>query len=209
MKAQNKSKIAYLFREIGEVDDALVQEALAYRPKRTAFERILMVAACLTLSLMLCFGVLLISLRSKDAPNDQGKPPLEDGHVAYSLDQLLLAQADSGSYTVLQSVEKAEFFGGRGYIVWQYADSNELFVSRALSDAELLRLTDTVGKGASVGEQSPALSCRVWLILGNGEVISPYLKESCGNRGYAELFDYDVEVLPTDEFIACVSDILS
>ena len=29
MKAQNKPKIAYLFRELGEVDDALLQEAIS------------------------------------------------------------------------------------------------------------------------------------------------------------------------------------
>ena len=208
MKAQNKAKIAYLFREIGEVDDALVQEALVYRPKRTAIPRVLMVAACLAMSFLLCFGLVVISMRVKDS-GGQMKPSTEEAPVADSLDQLLLSQADSGSYTTLQSVKEADFFGGCGYVVWQYADSTELCVSRALTDAELNRLTREVGRGTSVGEQSPSLTCRVWLILGNGEVISPYLKESAGNRGYAELFDYDAELLPNDEFISCVSDILS
>ena len=210
MKALNKQKIAYLFRELGEVDDALLQEAITYRPQRSAFPRVLMVAACLTLSFLLCFGVLLISLRTKGGANNPEQPSAEDiANNASSLDQLLLAQADTDCYTLLQSVDQADFFGGKGYVVWQYADSTELCVSRALTDAELRRLTSTAGKGRSVGEQSPTLSCRVWLILGNGEVITPYLKESSGNRGYAELFDYDVELMPSDEFISCVSDILS
>ena len=190
------------------MDDALVQEAFVYRPKRSAVPRMLVVAACLAMSFVLCFGLVLISMRVKDTAG-QMKPSTEETPQSPSLDQLLLAQADSGSYTVLQSVDEAEFFGGCGYVVWQYADSTELCVSRALSDAELNRLTREVGKGTSVGEQSPSLTCRVWLILGNGEVISPYLRESAGNRGYAALFDYDAELMPNDEFISCVSDILS
>jgi hypothetical protein len=209
MKEQNKPKIAYLFRELGEVDDALLQEAITYRPQRVAFPRVWMVAACLAMSFLLSFGAVMIALHTNGWDGPQEQPPFEDASRLLSLDQLLLEQADSGSYTVLQSVNEADFFGGCGYVVWQYADSTELCVSRALSETELSRLTHSVGDGTSVGEQSPTLSCRVWLILGNGEVISPYLKESAGNRGYAELFDYDAELIPSEEFISCVSDILS
>ena len=210
MKAQNKPKIAYLFRELGEVDDALLQEAISYRPQRASIPRVLMVAACLAMSFLLCFGAVMIALRVNNGRNDNTDPPTEDviGSAA-TLDQLLLAQADVAHYTTLQTPDEADFFGGRGYVVWQYADSDELCVSRALTDAELSRLTRTVGSGTAVGEQSPTLSCRVWVILGNGEVLSPYLKESAGNRGYAELFDYDAELMPSKEFISCVSDILS
>lgn len=209
MNAKNKPKIAYLFRELGEIDEALLQEALTYRPRRTAFPRALMLAACLTLSFLLCFGTVLIALRANGGKNDLENPPLEDTKGNVTLDQLLLAQADVGHYTTLQTPDDADYFGGKGYVVWQYADSNELCVSRALSDNELTTLTCAVKKGTSVGEDAPTLSCRVWVILGNGEVISPYLRESAGNRGYAELFDYDAELIPSEEFVSCVSDILS
>ena len=135
MKPQQKQKIAYLFRELGEVDDALLQEALIYRPQRNMLSRVLMVAACLTMSFLLCFGVLLISLRSKDSANDFDPPPMSDTPNASSLDQLLVTQAEIGIHTTLQSADEADFFGGKGYVVWQYADGT-VSVTQGLERSE-------------------------------------------------------------------------
>ena len=213
MNAKKNQKTAYLFREIGNVDDALLQEAIAYRPQRSAAPRVLLIAACLSLSILLSFGAILIAMRAgsnlPDGSTDKNESPSTNLPVTQTLDQLLLGQMGKDAYTTVTSEEELDYFGGKGYVVWQYADSTELCVSRALSENELDLLTKSIGKGTSVGQSSPAFSCRVWLILGDGSVVTPYLKSSEGNVGSAELFDYDAELIPTNEFTSRLSEILS
>ena len=210
MKSRNAEKTKYLFRAIGEIDDRLVQEAAFYRPHRSAFSCVMLVAACLSLSLVLSAGAfLLTNRRGNEQEDDVGKvPPTSESPSTVALDTLLLNQRDTASYTTVSSAEELDLFSGEVRVVWQYADSEEVCVSRALTVRESANLAAHFGSGANVGDASPALSCKVWIALGDGTVVSPYLKASAGNLG-TELFDYNAEILPTQGFISCISEILA
>ena len=207
MKNRNAEKTKYLFRAIGEIDDRLVQEAAFYRPRRSALSRVMLVAACLSLSLVLSVGAFLLANR-RDSVKDEGTPPASGTPAVANLDVLLLNQRDNASYTTVSSAEELDLFSGEVRVVWQYADSNEICVSRALTVRESANLTAHFGSGTNVGDESPMLSCKVWITLGDGTVVSPYLKASAGNLG-TELFDYNAEILPTQGFISCISEILA
>ena len=130
---------------------------------------------------------------------------VENNPVAYeSLDALLTDSV--GYYASNQSVESLGYTDS-AKLVWQEADSKELYVCY-LSEAELARLQREMGRGEEVGERSPELNMKVWVLDGEGNVRSPYLKPTVGNTG-CEIFDYEAEIMPTESLIQCISEILS
>ena len=213
MNERKKENAARLFRAIGELDDQLLEEALHYAPpRRQAFSRVLLLAATLTLSLGLLVATLAVTMRQ--GGKNQAPPLLDESTNASEqepteLDELLCDVRHSDTHTTLPSSEEIPFFDGKSYLVWQYADSEEFCISRALTEEELSELHFALDEGEVVGEESPTLSCRVWVVYGNGSVISPYLRPSKGNVASAALFAYEAEQIPSDAFVSCISDILN
>ena len=70
-------------------------------------------------------------------------------------------------------------------------------------------MTREIPKGTPVGESPQALSYRVWIVMGDGSVVTPHLKPSDGNVGSAELFDYNAELIPSQAFNSQISEILN
>ena len=208
MRGTNAEKTKYLFRAIGGIDDRFLQEALCYRAlRRSTVSRVMTLAACLSLVLALSVGAFLLTNR-RDSVGPDDAPPAAEVPAGAALDRLLLDQRDTVSHTTLSSPEELDLFSGQARVVWQYADSSEICVSRALTEREVATLRAHLGNGTSVGDASPSLSCSVWIALGDGTVVTPYLKSSAGNTG-TELFDYNAEILPTQGFISCISEILA
>ena len=210
MRHTKEEKIAYLFDEIGSISDVLITEAAYYRPKkrRVPVLKYVGMAACLLLCCVLLFRVgglvgdfFSIFDKSTESP--------EDTQTVDSLDALLTQHEGDLQYTTLGSVGELDLFGGQAYLVWQEEGSDELCVSRPLQTYEVKNLKTRISSGQSVGadpQSSP--TCRVWIVCGDGTVITPYLKLSDGNIGVGELFDYDPELNPSSSFISYVSDIL-
>ena len=200
MKSDKQKKALELFESIGQIDDSLLQEAMEYRPHRLSFSRFLPLAAALLLCVILSVSILTVALRNAFSP-----PPAVE--TAKTLDEALLALRDQ-SPDVLEAESDVPFFDGSAYLVWQYESDGTLCISRPLNADEVKSLGKQFGQGERIGSESAPLSCRVWLLIGNGDVYSPYLSYSAGNVGKACLFDYEAELLPTDAFVATVSDIL-
>ena len=226
-----KTKAERLFRAIGEIDDNLLQEAMLYRPARkTAFSRVILLAATLSAFAVLVVAGTVIAMRGQNGtPNT---PPVSEDHTpnapsyseqesangeseAVALDVLLKGvlmhpgtDAPTGAtYTAVQDASDLPFRTGRAHIVWEY--NGTYYISRALTAREIATLTGELGKGERVGEQSPALSCKVWILLSDGTVVSPYLEPSTGNTANSSLFDYEAELIPSDAFLSYVSGILN
>ncbi len=215
MNRKKLEKTAYLFSAIGEIDDVLVAEAQLYQVQvKSRSPRWLLIAATLMLALALTLSTVLVAMigNGKDSlPPDEIDPEQsEDGVTAFSdLDQLLLDRRDSASYTQLSSADSIPFLEKESYLVWQYADSDAYCISRALTDGEVEELIKGVQRSKQVGEESPALSCRVWVVSKDGTVFTPYLIPSAGNLEYAALFDYNAELIPSKELLSCISQILN
>lgn len=206
MKSNKEQKARDLFESVGEIDDTILQDALTYVPqKRRQLQwRLLPLAACL----ILCTALLLASLRflrpSQATPPNAGL----QGDGGASLDAILLELRDRDVGQSVTSEQAVPFFDGYAYLVWQYRDSGELCISQALSGQELASLSAEFGKGERIDSDSASQACRLWLVLGNGEVYSPYLPLSSGNVGQADLFDYEAELRLSDGLIAAVTGIL-
>ena len=210
MKNKKQRKAELLFDAIGRLDDRLLQDALTWRPRnRLAITRALLMAATLSLSAVIMVSGILLALRRDNEQKADFTPnnDTEQTLPTISLDATLFARRDNGSYETV-STEKLSFYDGKARIVWQYADSDQLCVSRELTRQELATLKAELGKGERVGTDSPSLRCSVWILCGNGEVLSPYLEASSGNVGQGELFDYEAELIPSDTLTSCISGIL-
>ena len=199
-------KAAFLLDEIDNVSDVYLQEALSYR-KQSALTRPWIAAVACILAVVLVGGGLLYS-PVVDLFNkfDKAESPQEEQPVA-TLDGFLVANRTALNCTVL-AADEIDYFGST-YLVLQYEGDETLQRSRNLTAREVERINSLLGSGEAVGTSSPELLCRVWLVCEDGTVLSPYLKNTEGNKGHAVLFDYEAEILPSSSLISCISDILN
>jgi hypothetical protein len=203
MNRNKMNKAAFLFDEIGNVGDLYLQEALTYRKKRVNLRPWIAAAACL-LVVVLVGGLLRPPVLDNILGGEKAEP---EAQAPVTLDAFLDANRATLSCTEVQENE-IDYFGST-YLILQYEGDTAFYRSRNLTEREVDRILGLLGKGDEVGTSSPALLCRVWLVCEDGTVLSPYLKNTDGNKGHAVLFDYEAEILPSSSLISCISDILN
>lgn len=224
MKQDRLQKSEYLFREIGNIHDRWVTEAMTYQPKRSPIPRVLLIAASIALSTALLVSTLLVGLHQstpkgntnagtnqEDSADIGGNSNSPDKNFAsFELDALLLEYktAPSESFTVLPSPIAINFFSNKVQVAWQYLDSSAVYISRALTEDEILRMEKNLDSSTNATNTINQPQCKIWILYGDGRVVSPYLHPSIGNTGAGELFDYHIEVIPNAEFSSCLSEIL-
>lgn len=199
-------KAAFLLDEIGNVSDVYLQEALAYKKSRWNARPWIAAVACI-LAVVIVGGGLLTSPLLKNVFDGSNKAEQPQAATPATLDSFLSANRETLSCTKI-AADEVNYFGST-YLVLQYEGDETLYRSRNLTDREVERINELLGKGDSVGANSPDLLCRVWLVCEDGTVLSPYLKNTDGNKGHAVLFDYEAEILPSSSLISCISDILN
>ncbi len=218
-------KTEYLLSMVGEIDDILLEEAVSYKKKRKKTFLVPLVAACvavcmtvmfaLPLSVMIPLGFILFENQNgaegpelnnpSDVTEGVGDEDFSPNGYA-TLDLILDAERLGEDHTVLDSFEELSYIGDAS-LVWQYEDSDDVYVVK-LTEAEFTSVQRNMGKGGQVGESSPELSCRVWVLDGKGSVSTPYLKDGAGNEGCG-IFDYEAEIIPDENFVKCISEILN
>ena len=203
MNRNKMNKAAFLFDEIGNVGDLYLQEALTYRKKRVNLRPWIAAAACL-LVVVLVGGLLRSPVLDNIFGGEKAEPETQ---APVTLDAFLDANRATLNCTEVQENE-IDYFGST-YLILQYEGDEAFYRSRNLTEREVDRILGLLGKGDEVGTSSPALLCRVWLVCEDGTVLSPYLKNTDGNKGHAVLFDYEAEILPSSSLISCISDILN
>lgn len=201
-----RRKAAFLLDEIGNVSDVYLQEALSYKKERFYARPWVAAVACI-LAVVLVGGGLINSplMDNIFGVFDKAETPNEEAPA--TLDSFLSENRGALTCTAV-SEDELNYFGST-YLVLQYEGDETLYRSRDLTSREVDKMLDLMGQGASVGEASPTLLCRVWLVCEDGTVLSPYLKNTDGNKGLAVLFDYEAEILPSSSLISCISDILN
>jgi len=199
-------KAAFLLDEIGNVSDAYLQEALAYKKERWNARPWITAVACI-LAVVIVGGGLFNSPLMDNIFGSFDKAEQPEAVTPTTLDSFLSANRGTLNCTALQE-DEINYFGST-YLILQYEGDETLYRSRNLTSREIERINSLMGRGVSVGANSPTLLCRVWLVCEDGTVLSPYLKNTEGNKGHAVLFDYQAEILPSSELISCISDILN
>ncbi len=186
-----------LYEEIGYVDERYLQEAASYRArKKSPAWRAVLIAAAVLLSFTLLLGTVAASVTIGvigaliNSGNQAPEEPLAP------IDQMEQAMAQEKH--VALSADQLEFFDSPT-LIWSELGSDEYY-SVTLSTyecKELVYLMQTNRREYTA--QSDAPKYQIWLSFGDGVVVSPYLKNTAGNAGHGEVFDYDPELEMSDE----------
>lgn len=188
-----------LMSELGGISDRYLDEAQNYKPRRRSRIPVIL-AACIALSVLTVFGVLgAMNIAFGDKSDDAVRPE------AQSLDGIL-CEAVSGGNVHKVSDSDLPIGDGEAYLVIRLNGQEGYYISDSLTVSQKAGIKSSIGYGDNVGDTSPALECSLWVILGDGSVISPYLKTAYGNIG-TDMFDYSAEIYPTERFNAIVSEI--
>lgn len=206
MKNEKIKKANALLDAIGEIDDIYLSEALSYRRKRGIGSRVLVIAATLTLSLILLVSAVISSRFASGSESDEVPP--YNAEQTSGLDSFMIGINDREAFAYVEEESELPYRDGNAYIVWQYSGENRYYISEELSYTEISYLKTQIGSGEEVGGNSPELECKVWILLGDGRVVSPYLKASTGNISN-EIFDYEAEIDPNEGLVNKISAILS
>ena len=206
MNHNKMKKAAFLLDEIGNVSDVYLQEALSYKKERWSARPWITAGDCI-LAVVLVGGGLLNSPLFDNIFGAFDKAETPEASTPATLDSFLSDNRGALNCTAL-AADEVNYFGST-YLILQYEGDETLYRSRNLTSREVERVNKMLGKGDSVGASSPDLLCRVWLVCEDGTVLSPYLKNTDGNKGHAVLFDYEAEILPSSDLISCISDILN
>ena len=206
MNQKKIKKAAFLLDEIGYVSDVYLEEALFFKKRKFQPRPWIAAVACI-LAVVLVGGGLLNSPLMENILGGLDKEESPEASTPATLDSFLSDNRGVLSYTAI-SANEVNYFGST-YLILQYEGDETLYRSRNLTSREVERINKLLGEGDAVGADSPDLLCRVWLVCEDGTVLSPYLKNTDGNRGHAVLFDYEAEILPSSDLISCISDILN
>ncbi len=122
--------------------------------------------------------------------------------------ETLLSTARQDAYgTVLP--DEIQYFNG-SYLLWQIEGDETLYRSRYLTKWELQRIITLIREGTPIGNSTTESTLSlVYLVVGNGDVLTPYLPATEGNIGASVLFDYTAELIPSQSLISFLSDILN
>ncbi len=208
-----------LFDEIGLIDDRFIVEAASpyvRTQSHAVFKKLLLAAASLSLVLCVGLGVFVIGRlsQSKDAdgfPEDDGFA--DAGDVENASMELSQRLSEKREQTEVLKVSEADIrlFGSSPSVIWRFADEDEYrlcHISSAESDKLQVLLQKDKGQMLS-GTPTDGELEGLWISLGDGRVISPYLEQTDGNMGYGELFEYSPEYEPSEEFSDYLCDIIS
>jgi len=195
-----------LFDSIGDIDDRFVSEAesfvkarqIAVRTKRIRIASFVAAAAVIVIA--------IIPLLSKNlfSPPNSGAPGLNNNAVNV---ETVLSQVRDKESLKLVSGDEIDYLDNTAKLIWQY-EGDESYVVLELSESDKKGLTEAMKTHGSTYGVDEAAECYVWISLGNGTVVSPYLLDSPGNVGLSA-FEYMPEVEPSDSFVTLLSSIIS
>ncbi len=216
---EKKKKTELLFEAIGEVDDELICKALEYRKKSKLNTRVVATAASLVLIFCLVAGALIMGRLAvlEEGQENKGDQVFEGSDGIYgiqapetsiTLDAVFTSLSDRDAYKYVTDPDTLPYHDGKAYIVWRYFGEERYYISAPLKDAELETIKASIGKGDQAGESSPRLNAKVWVLMGDGRVISPYLVPSNGNFS-TRIFEYEVEIVPYESFAEKIQSMLS
>ncbi len=193
---------------MSELDDKTATEALRYRKSASnGLKLALIMAACLTLIIgSTLLGGVVARYISEGFPKAPDDAPNQS--EAATLSSVLNDYRDQNDHTNSSTTKTPELINRSPALIWKYQDSEEYHV-KAINGNDLQLLLSEIKEGKPVEADDAELDCLVWIASGNGEVYSPYLKPSVGNIGYGNLFEYDPELSPSEDFVSAVRSLLN
>ena len=200
-----------LYEEIGGVNERYLQQAATYRARRKApVWRTVLIAASIALICAIVLGTLAFGVAIGVVADWLLGVQVQPGDIEQP-EIIELAQMEQALGEKQQSLSAVDadglgLFDGRAKLIWTDGDSGEYY-QVSLSQNECTRICNLIkANKQEVTEQSERPDYQIWISLGDGTVITPYLKAAAGNAGHGELFDYDPELELSDALIELIID---
>ena len=194
-----EEKALRLYESIGDIDHGMATAALNYKSSRSVspLKLAFIIAACFALTVMFVIGGAKIA----DGLLDLNETPgMADG--VYKLDSMLGEEADQ---VLIKAESDIDFFSGEVELIW--SDGENYYVKPLGKKNEVNSVLNEIGKGEEIAVDQ-SFEYKVWISYGDGRVVSPYLKDTDGNVGNASLFDYSPEIVPSEDFVDSVNELL-
>lgn len=191
-----KEKATYLLYELNNIDDRLLEDALLYpavkrRGKRSRLIALVCAALIAAMILLPLGGLAGLTAFIVGLGVQKGEDPKPDapqqGGAAEDLSE------------VFTSPDRDLFFRDTPTLIWQ-EEGEEEYHALPLTTEEFCRIELLSSSSVKIGEERADSEKKIWICDGKGFVKTPYLEDTPGNLYYATLFDYDPEMILSDEF---------
>ena len=205
-----------LYEEIGGVDERYLQQAAVYRARRKApaWRAVLIAAAALMACVVLlsavsagvAIGAILDALKQEpDFPSH----PNEDMPLLTPLEQMEQTMQTAQAELTAVSADQLGLYDDYAVLIWRERGSDAYYVEHltVLERDMMLGLMQRKGR-TEFTAKSEQPQYDVWLYLGDGMVVSPYLKNSPGNVGRGAVFAYDPELELGDDLAEYIARLI-
>lgn len=192
-----RNKAEYLFSELSGISDVYINEAMSVRKRRSRFRspKFLGIAASVAAALVLIILVPTFFLLSDS---------LKSSGTSFQL------SISGVSGETVAEASDIEFFDGEVKLIISEGEGFRTALLPGASPERIIKLMSSGNLGQlQKSEDGQTEIPKVWLSLGDGRVISPYLEYSPGNIGAGVLFDYDPEGEPPKKLTEYISGLLS
>lgn len=203
---EREERATQLFCCMGEISDVYLHQAMLWRQKGTAHApgshrrnyRLIAVAA-VAVVVTLCMFRVAVLVNLLDIGQGANNTP---SATELTLNACLQTALESEAFRPVRA-DSIDFFDGSSRLVVQDTESGQLYQSRALTYRE----TANVQKELNTAHAEPVPAgaaedgYKVWILCGDGAVLTPCLNPAPGNIGVAALFDYESERVPTETFL--------
>ena len=231
MKQSKNEKLLILYEAIGEIDPQVATSALDYKHKTNmkSIRLTVVLAACICIlaaSLIVGMNLALGGAKSEDPTADKNMemsgdtalpegtqatadgtaaagttpPEMEEGlpSVSDKVDKIQnILMLNKGAMTQINDGQVGTvLYNGKTTLIW--SDGEKLYV-RETENTESLK--DTLSASVEPIPHGEMPSYKIWISFGDGRVVTPFLEYSEENVFDGTLFDYSPKVLPSDEFL--------
>ncbi len=201
-----EEQAAQLFEAMNGIRDDYLNGAILWRQRPVSRQksgrgRNMMIAAAITVAVILTVFRVVIPIW-----NGLYRPPASDPTIA--LTACIRSAVAGDAFTVCTEAD-IDFCDGSTRIVVQDTQTGILYRSRALTDEEQHRIAEDLNTETTqrVSPDTEPDAYRIWILNGDGTVVSPCLSPSAGNIGVCELFDYESERVSTDTFRSVIQNL--
>lgn len=217
MSERKDERTQKLLDAFNQIDDKLIADAqtpsrvLAFKKAKQRFMQSAVAVACVFAVVIsgAIHNAVSNDVKTQDSTQDTyqnvQKPSADNPTTLESA----LTSPHSSKKVKKVSKEQIDLFESPS-VIWRVNGEQEYNVVKVSSgSSKALRGSMTLTSTALTPEEADAISVQVWVALGDGRVVSPYLKASAGNVGFAELFEYTPEIEPNEEFTSLINDLIS
>lgn len=212
-----------LFNAIGEIDDRFIYEAenpSAVSNKNAFFFKRIAVVCSVTVviaSLLLTVFVGTMLANEKNEASDGQNGILSGDSLPSHSDKstslgISLLNVKKKTQSLSAPLRREMLFDGKTRLIWKYRGEDAYRVCSVDSTADIGKIRAELAEKRGF---TPATESSVaegidgmWICFGDGLVYTPYLLSSNGNIGFGDVFDYEPELEPSDEFTALIMSVI-